>query len=416
MDNHATSRVTGMPIWRPGEFSARQWPDWSFWWADEPGRGANTRNRVVSVAVNVVALFALAPRVVEVAGAGQSAAVTGVLIGSIVGYGLGYLLAIWFGPTRSHGQRAAMVAAVFALALVPALLLRSPGYLTDATFAISIGLMLLPLRYSLLLGSVTAAGQIVWMWLGYDHLEWLLVGTLVGVTAVLGMVFALLFTIGHLRAAREQVRSLAVAQERERVARDLHDVLGHSLSTMTLKTGLARRMLESSGDVEQVTTEIREIEGLTRQALSDVRATVSDYRTVTLSTEIAGARVALRAAGVRADLPTVAADDVVPELHSVFGYVVREAVTNVIRHSGAQQCRIRLGRNWVAITDDGRGATDGPGAPGNGLTGLAERLAAVSGTLEHSPRPGGGFEVVARGSAPHSPVAPTEQSDRGGTT
>lgn len=396
MDRCAAPRVTGVPIWEPGEFSVRRWPDWSFGWDAEPGAGGGARSRVAGVVVNLVALLALVPRVVETLGAGHGAAVTGLLIGSIVGYGLGYLLAIWFGPARPHGQRVVVVAVVFALALVPALLLRSPGYLTDATFAIAIGLMLLPLRYSLLLGSATATGQILWMWLGHDHVDWPRVGTLVAVTAVLGMVFALLFTIGHLRAAREQVKSLAVAHERERVARDLHDVLGHSLSTMTLKTGLARRMLESSGDVERATTEIREIESLTRQALSDVRATVSDYRTVTLSTEIAGARVALRAAGVRADLPT-ASDDVAPALHGVFGYVVREAVTNVIRHSGAQQCRIRLGRDQVEITDDGRGATDSPGEHSNGLAGLAERLAAVSGTLEHGPRSGGGFRVVAHG-------------------
>jgi two-component system sensor histidine kinase DesK len=234
--------------------------------------------------------------------------------------------------------------------------------------------------------------------------NWGLVATLAGVTTALGIVFALVFTIGQLRAAREQVRRLAVDRERERVARDLHDNLGHSLSTMTVKLGLTRRILESGGDPGPAVTEVGELEILCRQALSDVRATVSDYRTVSLTTEIAGARMALRAAGVRADLPATA-DAVRPELHGVFGYVVREAVTNVLRHSDAGHCRIRLGRDWVEITDDGPVA---PGTvAGHGLTGLAERLDAVSGALEHGRAPGGGFRVLARGPV-LQPAAGTE--------
>jgi two-component system sensor histidine kinase DesK len=104
--------------------------------------------------------------------------------------------------------------------------------------------------------------------------------------------------------------------------------------------------------------------------------------------------LALRAAGVRADLPT-AADDVRPELQAVFGYVVREAVTNILRHSNAQHCSIRLGRDWVEVTDDGNGSAET--TAGHGLTGLAERLAALSGTLDHGRAPGGGFRILAQG-------------------
>jgi two-component system sensor histidine kinase DesK len=145
-------------------------------------------------------------------------------------------------------------------------------------------------------------GQIVWMRLARGEVAWAQVAILAGVTAALGTVFALSFTIGHLRAAREQVKRLAVNEERARVARDMHDVLGHSLSTMTVKLGLTRRILESSGDVALAVGQVTELENMARPAPYDVRATVSGCRTLSLDSELAGARTALRAAGVRADL------------------------------------------------------------------------------------------------------------------
>lgn len=388
----------------PDEFSARQWPDWSFWKEDQPGGGRAARSRLTAVAIISLSSLALIARITEIAN-GAHGALGGVSIALVLGYLLGCLLAPWYGPTAPRRQRIAVVAVMFALGAAPALLLGVPGYLTDLTYAIAIGLMLLPLRYSVPLGVVTAAGQIGWMQLSHGHVDWGQVATLVGVTAALGTVFALSFTIGHLRAAREQVKRMAVTHERERVARDLHDILGHSLSTMTVKLGLTRRILESAGDIDPAVTEVRELETLCRQALSDVRATVSNYRTVSVAGELAGARMALRAAGVRAELPT-ATDDVRPELQGVFGYVVREAVTNVLRHSDAGHCRIRLGRDWVEITDDG--TTPAGVTAGHGLTGLTERLATVSGTLEHGTAPGGGFRVLARG--PADSFAPAEIS------
>lgn len=397
--SRGASRVAAVPLWEPGDFSARRWPEWEFWWDGVPAGRSVTRDRVIRLAVNVVALAGLAPRLIDIATGGHDPVVVAVLLVAGGGYGAGYLLAAWFGPSRPHGQRAVIVATLIVLAILPALVLRSPAYLSDSTFAIAVAFMLLPLRYSATIGAALVAGQVGWMWLA-GRFEPVAVATLVGVSTILCMVFALLFTIGHLRAARAQVRRLAVSQERERVARDMHDILGHSLSTMTVKTGLARRLLESAGDVTAATAEMREVEDLSRQALSDVRATVSDYRTVTLATEIAGARVALAASGIRADLPA-AVDAVAPELREVFGYVVREAVTNVIRHSGATNCTVRLDRDRVTITDDGSIATAEP-CRGNGLSGLAERVAAVSGIVEHRLLPGGGFRVSAHAPPPHT--------------
>ncbi|MEV7548462.1 histidine kinase [Amycolatopsis sp. NPDC089917] len=376
----------------PDEFSVRQWPDWDFW---KDGRG-NRRGRGTVVAITSLSSLFLIARITEIA-ARADEPLAGTAIAFVVGYGVTCLLGPWFGPLAPRKRRIAIVAAMFALGVAPALLLATPAYLTDLTYAIAVGLMVLPLRVSLPLGSAVAVGQIGWMQLRDGHVAWGPVATLVLVTAALGVVFALNFTIGQLRAAREQVRRMAVNQERERVARDLHDVLGHSLSTMTVKLSLARRILESAGDPAPALTEIRDLETLSRQTLTDVRATVSGYRVVSLANEIAGAGVALRAAGILAELPT-AADEVRSELQGVFGYVVREAVTNVLRHSDARTCRVRLGRDWVEVTDDG--TLSEPVAPGHGLTGLAERLTAASGTLEYGKSPGGGFRLIAHGPSP----------------
>jgi two-component system sensor histidine kinase DesK len=215
--------------------------------------------------------------------------------------------------------------------------------------------------------------------------------TVVSVTFTLFFMSRLVFAVRALQRANQEIATLAIAAERERMARDLHDILGHSLTTITVKAGLARRVLESSGDVERAITEIREVEGLTRSVLSDVRTTVSENREVSLSTELVGARAALRAAEIDADLP-FAVDNVSPELQRTFGYVLREGVTNVLRHSGARRVKVRLGDTWMEIEDDGAGTAV---TAGNGLRGLEERLAQVGGTICAAPRSGGGFLVRA---------------------
>jgi two-component system sensor histidine kinase DesK len=227
--------------------------------------------------------------------------------------------------------------------------------------------------------------------------------------------FQLLNTIGMLRAARRDVAQLAVAEERARMARDLHDVLGHSLTTITLKTGLARRMLESGAERERAIPELQEVELLSRQALTEIRSTISGYRKASLAAELVGARMALQSAEITADLPR-AIDDVHADLQEPFAYVLREGVTNVIRHSGAGRCEVRLGRNWLRITDNGTGPPDGGNSNGHGLAGLAERLRKVGGTLDAAPLAKGGFQVLAsvpaeaESSEPPEPLEPQSQA------
>ncbi len=174
---------------------------------------------------------------------------------------------------------------------------------------------------------------------------------------------------------RELNAQLAVVAERERVARDVHDVLGHSLTVISVKSELAGRLLDV--DPARARAELTEVNALARNALAEVRATVGNLRAPELRSVVAGAESALRAAGIAATLPDVAECD---GPHApLFAWVLREAVTNVVRHSGAARCEVTLSDDSITITDDGRGS------PllqyGNGLRGLAERVEAAGGRL-----------------------------------
>jgi two-component system, NarL family, sensor histidine kinase DesK len=194
----------------------------------------------------------------------------------------------------------------------------------------------------------------------------------------------------ELAEAQEEIAELAVAQERTRFSRDLHDLLGHSLTVITMKTELAGRLV--SLDPQRAEREIADVERLARDALADVRAAVAGYRPVTLTTELASARAALETAGIVADLP-VAVDDVPGERRELFGWAVREGVTNVVRHSGARHCRVTLSPAGVEIVDDGRGPT-GSAPGGNGLLGLRERADAVGARVTVGRAPDGdGFRL-----------------------
>jgi two-component system sensor histidine kinase DesK len=199
--------------------------------------------------------------------------------------------------------------------------------------------------------------------------------------------FGLIRTNQALADARAEVARLAAENERTRIARDLHDLLGHSLTTITVKAGLARRLAQRHD--ERAAVEIAEVEELSRRSLADVRAAVAGHRDVTLAGELATAREVLRAAGVVAELPG-SVDIVEPSLSELFGWVVREGVTNVVRHARAGHCTVRVDRGWIEIADDGRG---GGGGSGNGLTGLRERVEAAGGAVQIGAEGFGGWRL-----------------------
>jgi two-component system, NarL family, sensor histidine kinase DesK len=220
--------------------------------------------------------------------------------------------------------------------------------------------------------------------------------------------------------ARNEITRLALAEQRNQFARDLHDILGHSLTVVAVKAELAGRL--TSLDPERAGTEIADVERIARQALADVRAAAAGYREVTLAGELCSAWTALAAAGIEADLPDQGISSIPRPRQELFGWAVREGVTNVVRHSGATRCRIRVTASEVEISDDGCGPPDpadgtthgagdcgswpghhsetlagdcGP-ASGHGLAGLRERAAGVGATVSVGRSAAGGFALRVR--------------------
>lgn len=190
-----------------------------------------------------------------------------------------------------------------------------------------------------------------------------------------------------LRKANEEIEHLAKVAERERIARDLHDVLGHTLSVITLKSELAGKLIDR--DPQRAGKEIREVEEISRQALSDVRDAIRGYRSKGLLAEMAQAKSTLETAGVtvRCDASTIVKLPAMQE--GVLTMAVREAVTNVVRHAQARNCRLRLeqqnGACRLEIEDDGRGGFQNEG---NGLRGMRERVEMLGGMLTRDTRVG----------------------------
>jgi len=211
---------------------------------------------------------------------------------------------------------------------------------------------------------------------------------IVSISAMMAAFGRNIAAMNALRATRDQMAQMAVERERSRVARDLHDILGHSLTVITVKTELAGRLIDV--DPARARAEIGEVEALARGALADVRATVAGYRGITVAGELAAARQALDAAGIAAELPT-ATENVPAERRELAGWIVREGVTNVIRHAHASRCRVRLSGRSVSIEDDGVGPASGAGTAGSGLIGLRERVEAAGGRLTLGRSEWGGF-------------------------
>lgn len=207
-------------------------------------------------------------------------------------------------------------------------------------------------------------------------------------------------TIRDLVAAQEELSRRAVREERLRLARDLHDLLGHTLSLIVLKSELASRLMEKTPD--RAKSEIQELERIAREALREVRQAVAGYRQPTLLRELDGARQMLEAAGI-ACLIENAAGSLPPAVDTALAWVVREGVTNVIRHSRARQCTIwvcRTNRTIRAeIFNDGEPTrNDGTRRGGSGLVGLRERLETFGGSIQWEPSlaaDGAGFRLLA---------------------
>jgi two-component system sensor histidine kinase DesK len=295
------------------------------------------------------------------------------------------------GKARRIGrpETAAILGSMTALVVVLALTIGQPST-TALVYLAAMAVFALPTRAAWALVGVLAAAALVLPrtlpgWTRNDDLAFQ-VG--IAALAVWGVVH-LVERNTQLAAAREEIERLAVDAERNRFARDLHDLLGHSLTVVSVKAELAGRLLHLAPD--RAGAELADIQRLAREALTDVRTAVGGYREVSLGVELARARGALAAAGIEASLP--ADCGIVPAARQeLFGWVVREGVTNVVRHSGARTCRVRVSASSMEILDDGRGPSDAGG--GAGLAGLRERVAAAGGALSVGRADSGGFVVT----------------------
>ena len=205
----------------------------------------------------------------------------------------------------------------------------------------------------------------------------------------------LTMTVAQLRRAREELARAAVNEERLRFARDLHDLLGHSLSTIVLKSELAGRLAPSASG--RAAAEIADVERTARDALQQVRAAVAGYRRPSFKNELAAACELLAAAGIDARIDSSPTAQLPPAADGLLGWAVREGVTNVVRHSRARLCTIRLAmsadRATAEIVDDGTGSGAAASEGGCGLAGLIERAAAEGGHVDAGPIEGGGFRL-----------------------
>ncbi|WP_277441148.1 sensor histidine kinase [Streptomyces sp. SPB162] len=218
---------------------------------------------------------------------------------------------------------------------------------------------------------------------------------------VVSVILTLFDAVHMLKATRQELARSAVAEERMRFSRDLHDLLGHTLSVIVVKSEAARRL--APRDMDAALTQVADIEAVGRQALTEIREAVTGYREGSLATELDRARSALSASDIEV-VVRESGPPLPPQAEALLGWVVREGVTNVVRHSGASSCEIELrsagGKARLTITDNGSGVNSAAAATtahriGTGLKGLSERLAAAGGSLDSGPAQRRGFQVTA---------------------
>jgi two-component system sensor histidine kinase DesK len=331
-----------------------------------------------------------------------------------------YLFSFWFPPSVNGASRGMWAAMILATALFLYLYFRAYwqkdwGIVACAASIVLLGVLFAPLnsgsgvffvygaaflgqltpvrravRGLLAVVGVLAAVTLIWdlpLW------YWLSSGIFVLLIGGINLHFEEVSRANaKLRMAQGEVEHLAKTAERERIARDLHDLLGHTLSLITLKAELAGKVLER--DPERAGREIREVERISREALREVRTAVAGYRSQGLPAELARARLALEGAGVKPE-HFAQPVDLDPDAETVLALALRESVTNVIRHSGAFTCRITLEQTAtetrLEVCDDGRG---GAAPEGIGLASMRERVEGLGGRLERKAGTGTSLLVV----------------------
>ena len=324
---------------------------------------------------------------------------TGPAIGLLVGFTACFVGVV---ELRSRRRRAALAGGLFAAMVAIAIIAMyvfGGSWWSLSMYIVTTAVSTLPLRWAPVAIGGTAA--VMAGLARNDHWSLSSIASIAMSVGMAGFVAFLLrrrvMMIDELRAAHREVARLAAADavidERLRIARDLHDLLGHSLSVIALKSELARRLIAPSP--AQATVEIADVEQIARRALVEVREAVTGYRARTLEAELVHARAALEAAGVEVTT-TVTAPALPAELDDLLAWIVREATTNVVRHSRARRAEIELaeadGLARLEIRNDG--AVERTAGIGHGLAGLRERTAEAGGQLT-AQLEGAQFRVVA---------------------
>lgn len=296
------------------------------------------------------------------------------------GVGLAVFLAIYFVSLKAAGWQLVGLA-VATLLLSFALAFTGSNWTVIAVYAAAMIAELRPAwRASLGVGAFAAASVALALVTGQSPFYWAL-GVFLMIMVGIGNISraALQDKNRELAAAQGEVRQFAAAAERERIGRDLHDLLGRTLTLIALKADLAARLANTAPD--QAADEMRDIAAAAREGLAEVRTAVSGMTGASLTREIVGSKTALAAAGIACEVEGDA-EAIDPGTSAVLAMALREAVTNVIRHSGARTCRIALiqlaGGLELKVSDDGDGQAV---RPGGGLAGLTSRLNAAGGDL-----------------------------------
>ena len=278
--------------------------------------------------------------------------------------------------TCEAALRSALLMALIGFALQ----MYQPGGASIVVYALAaLGLHQRPRKAVLLGSALLCALVLLSLMRGYHWLN-VVPLVLIAYSVLMGAIFGRreILRNAELRASRDEVARHARIAERERISRDLHDLLGHTLSVIALKSELARKLI--ARDVDAAVLEIAEVERIARDSLTQVREAVTGMRTTEFSAELANARVTLLGAGLAVQVD-VAYFTLAPAQAQAFGLVLREAVTNILRHAKAQAVEIQLRQAEqivLIVRDDGRGASL---IPGNGISGMRERLRALGGDL-----------------------------------
>jgi two-component system, NarL family, sensor histidine kinase DesK len=339
----------------------------------------------------IVYLFFDLPMVIR---ASQSSERITIQLGLLAAVVVGYVYVVLRPPGQLPLPGRGLAVAAMAASIAALVFLRFPGQWASLLVFVSLAVaVVLPASQAARAIALAGVGTVALSWWQGLPASAIVLAGMQTLISGFGM-FAFQHVLGlnlQLRRARQDLARMAVTEERLRFARDLHDLLGHSLSVIALKSELAGALLVTAP--ERAAAEVHDIQQVARRSLDEVRQAVGGYRRVALAGELLGAYAALNAAGVRAII-----DDPPGNLsesaEEVLGWAVREGSTNVLRHSRASTCSVRFERTAnriaVEITDDGRGSD---GGRGTGLAGLAERVAAGGGRLQAGPRADGGFRL-----------------------